>query len=196
MEVGEIGRPVPEPAIGRRLRGQVADGDGLRGVALPQRGRIGVDPAFEHPDPGALEIKGTFVVPRKMPHLGIWQGHMAQLHVGIGLAPGGAKRVGGLVSGPEISVVQRLRVFIPLGLTISAVVNLIMGNNTIAVVAVALWAMNGWFQGVGAPASVVSITQWFSIKERGTTYGLWSTAHSIGEGLTYFGTATVVSLTV
>jgi OPA family sugar phosphate sensor protein UhpC-like MFS transporter len=27
-------------------------------------------------------------------------------------------------------------------------------------------------------------------------YGLWSTAHSIGEGLTYFGTATLVTLTV
>ena len=63
-------------------------------------------------------------------------------------------------------------------------------------VAIVLWGFNGWFQGFGAPASVVSITQWFSGKKRGTMYGLWSSAHSLGEGLTYFGTSALVAMSV
>ncbi len=54
--------------------------------------------------------------------------------------------------------------------------------------------MNGWFQGYGSPAGVVALTQWFSNKERGRYYGVWSTAHSIGEGLTFAGSAGLVSL--
>ncbi len=89
-----------------------------------------------------------------------------------------------------------VRTFIPTGLAISAVLNLVMGSNTLMLLAVVLWAVNGWFQGFGAPASVVSLTQWFGARERGTVYGLWSTAHAVGEGLTYFGTAALVALTV
>jgi len=53
--------------------------------------------------------------------------------------------------------------------------------------------MNGWFQGFGAPASVVSITSWYSGSERGKSYGIWSAAHSIGEGLTYLGIAWLIA---
>ncbi len=88
-----------------------------------------------------------------------------------------------------------VRVFIPTGLAISALFNLAMGNNTFVYIAIALWGANGWFQGFLAPSSVVSITQWFSGKRRGTMYGVWSGAHSLGEGLTYFGTAALVSVT-
>jgi len=48
------------------------------------------------------------------------------------------------------------------------------------------WGLNGWFQGFGAPGSVVAISSWFSNRERGRVYGLWITSHSIGEGLTFF----------
>ncbi|HUU03757.1 MAG TPA: MFS transporter [Myxococcota bacterium] len=89
-----------------------------------------------------------------------------------------------------------VRRFIPTGLAVSAIINLFMGCNTLLVVAVVLWAVNGWFQGFLAPASVVSITHWFGGKKRGTMYGLWSTAHSLGEGLTFFGSAGLVSISV
>lgn len=87
------------------------------------------------------------------------------------------------------------RAFIPTGIFISAVINLVMGCNTVVILAVLLWALNGWFQGVGAPTCVVSINQWCSSKERGTAYGLWSAAHSIGEGITFIGTAALVGAT-
>jgi OPA family sugar phosphate sensor protein UhpC-like MFS transporter len=48
-----------------------------------------------------------------------------------------------------------------------------------------LWGLNGWFQSLGAPGGVVAMTQWFSNRERGRYYGIWSTAHSLGEGLTF-----------
>ena len=48
-----------------------------------------------------------------------------------------------------------------------------------------IWGLNGWFQSFGAPGGVVAMTAWFSNNERGRAYGVWSTAHSIGEGLTF-----------
>lgn len=68
----------------------------------------------------------------------------------------------------------------------SALCNVGMGLVTTVGAAAIVWGLNGWFQGFGAPASVVALTSWFSNKERGRMYGLWSTAHSIGEGLTFF----------
>jgi OPA family sugar phosphate sensor protein UhpC-like MFS transporter len=39
---------------------------------------------------------------------------------------------------------------------------------------------------------VVALSHWFARKERGTRYGIWSASHSIGEGLTFAGTAFLV----
>jgi MFS transporter, OPA family, sugar phosphate sensor protein UhpC len=83
--------------------------------------------------------------------------------------------------------------FITLGLALSAVCNLAMGANVLVLAACLLWAFNGLCQGVGAPASVVSLTHWFSGSERGRVYGIWSAAHSIGEGITFFGTSALVA---
>ena len=47
---------------------------------------------------------------------------------------------------------------------------------------------------MGSAPAVVSVTQWFSNKERGTYYGIWAASHNIGEGLTFIGTATVISI--
>ncbi|MBL8524994.1 MAG: MFS transporter [Betaproteobacteria bacterium] len=75
--------------------------------------------------------------------------------------------------------------FLAVGLFISALCNFGMGYSTTVVMATIFWGLNGWFQSFGAPAGVVSMTQWYSISERGRCYGIWSTAHSIGEGLTF-----------
>jgi OPA family sugar phosphate sensor protein UhpC-like MFS transporter len=68
-----------------------------------------------------------------------------------------------------------------------------MGVSTLLWLSVALWALNGWFQGFGAPAGVVALAQWFGNRERGRFYGIWSTAHSIGEGLTFVVVGAVVA---
>jgi OPA family sugar phosphate sensor protein UhpC-like MFS transporter len=86
-----------------------------------------------------------------------------------------------------------LRLFFATGVLISAVINIGMGFATALWLAVILWALNGWFQGFGAPAGAVALAHWFSNRERGRMYGLWSTAHALGEGLTFLGVAVVVT---
>ncbi len=83
--------------------------------------------------------------------------------------------------------------FYPVGLLISALINLVMGSTSLLWIWVVLWGLNGWFQGFGSPASVVAMAHWFSNRERGSYYGIWSTAHALGEGLTFVGTAAFVS---
>lgn len=82
--------------------------------------------------------------------------------------------------------------FLCAGVLLSALVNIAMGWSTLLWVWVVLWGMNGWFQGFGAPGGIVSLSQWFSNNERGRYYGIWSTAHSLGEGLTFVGSTALV----
>ena len=86
-----------------------------------------------------------------------------------------------------------MKLFFATGVIASALINIGMGFSTVLALSVALWALNGWFQGFGAPAGVVTLASWFSNRERGRFYGIWSTAHSMGEGLTYFVVALFVA---
>ena len=86
-----------------------------------------------------------------------------------------------------------MKIFFATGVIVSALINIGMGFSTILWLSVALWAFNGWFQGFGAPASIVTLTSWFSNRERGRFYGIWGTAHSMGEGLTYYVVALFVA---
>jgi OPA family sugar phosphate sensor protein UhpC-like MFS transporter len=89
---------------------------------------------------------------------------------------------------------MNLKFFFAFGVLISALINIGMGFSTILWVSVLLWGLNGWFQGFGAPTGAVALATWFSNSERGRMYGIWSTAHAIGEGLTFVGVAALVSL--
>jgi len=89
---------------------------------------------------------------------------------------------------------MNLKVFFAFGVLISALINIGMGFSTILWVSVVLWGLNGWFQGFGAPSGAVAMANWFSNSERGRVYGIWSTAHAIGEGLTFVGVAALVTL--
>jgi len=84
--------------------------------------------------------------------------------------------------------------FFAAGLFMSALLNFGMSLSSVVWLSAALWALNGWFQGIGAPSCVVALSSWFSNHERGRYYGIWSTAHSIGEGLTYLGIAFLIAL--
>jgi len=83
--------------------------------------------------------------------------------------------------------------FFAIGVFVSALLNLAMGRTDLLWIWVVLWALNGWFQGFGAPTGAVTLANWFSNRERGRFYGIWSTGHAIGEGLTFVGSAALVS---
>jgi OPA family sugar phosphate sensor protein UhpC-like MFS transporter len=87
-----------------------------------------------------------------------------------------------------------MKKFLTAGFLLSAVCNIGMGFSTVVWLSALLWGLNGWFQSLGAPGGVVAMTAWFSNRERGRYYGIWSTAHSIGEGLTFIGVGTVVAV--
>ena len=84
------------------------------------------------------------------------------------------------------------RIFFSLSIFLAAIINIFMGISTYFWLAVTLWAFNGFFQGMAAPASVVTITNWFSYSERGRCYGIWNASHSIGEGITFYVIAAIV----
>lgn len=85
------------------------------------------------------------------------------------------------------------RYFFAGAIFLSALVNLLMGTSTLLWLSVGLWAINGYFQGMAAPSAVVSITNWFTLRERGRCYGIWNASHSIGEGLTFYVIAAIVA---
>jgi OPA family sugar phosphate sensor protein UhpC-like MFS transporter len=84
------------------------------------------------------------------------------------------------------------RRFFACGLLVSAVTNIAFGATSSYGLFVALWAVNGWVQSLGSPTSGVLMTNWFSHRERGTRYGVWSISHNIGEGITFLLTALLV----
>jgi OPA family sugar phosphate sensor protein UhpC-like MFS transporter len=87
-----------------------------------------------------------------------------------------------------------VRRFLAAAFLLTALCNILMGFATTVWLAALLWGLNGWFQSFGAPGGVVAMTAWFSNKERGRAYGVWSTAHSIGEGLTFLLVGGLVTL--
>lgn len=85
-----------------------------------------------------------------------------------------------------------IRKFAAIGLFISAVVNLILGFYVGFIAFFCLWFVNGWVQSMGAPPFIIGLTRWFPTQQRGTVYGLWSSSHNIGEGMTFILTAVIV----
>ncbi len=83
--------------------------------------------------------------------------------------------------------------FMSTGLLLSGVANIALGFHPAFSVFLVLWGLNGWVQSVGSAPSVVALSHWFGKAERGTRYGIWSASHSIGEGLSFVGTAVLVA---
>ncbi len=76
------------------------------------------------------------------------------------------------------------RLFLPVGLALSAVANLVVGlvpavSASVALLAVVM-VVNGWFQGMGWPPSGRVLVHWFSTGERGRRTALWNVAHNVG----------------
>ncbi|MES2591626.1 MAG: glycerol-3-phosphate transporter [Bacteroidota bacterium] len=86
-----------------------------------------------------------------------------------------------------ISDRSNARVFLSLGLILSAVTVLCFGTIPVLTSSVTIMFIvmfiNGWFQGMGWPPSGRVMVHWFSTKERGTKMSIWNVAHNVGGGL-------------
>lgn len=86
-----------------------------------------------------------------------------------------------------------IRRFMATGLFVSAIVNLVLGSQSLFILFIILWGINGWFQAIGSNTSVVGLVRWFSKKERATYYGFGSASLSLGEVFTFIVTSFIVT---
>ena len=113
---------------------------------------------------------------------GYSKGELGLALSGVSIAYGLSKFVMG-----NFSDRSNARVFLSLGLTLSALTMIVMGVFPFATGSIAimfsLLFINGWFQGMGWPACGRVMVHWFSIRERGTKMAVWNVAHNVGGGL-------------
>ncbi|MBN3004796.1 OPA family glycerol-3-phosphate transporter-like MFS transporter [Chromobacterium alkanivorans] len=120
-----------------------------------------------------------------MPYLveqGYSRGDLGFAMSGVAIAYGISKFLMGAVSDRS-----NPRVFLSVGLILSAAVFLLMGfapwaTSSVGIMFVLLF-LNGWFQGMGWPASGRTMVHWWSQKERGGIVSIWNCAHNVGGGL-------------
>lgn len=75
------------------------------------------------------------------------------------------------------------RVFMASGLGLTALCNFIFGSVGNYPVHLALWALNGFFQGMGWPPCGRVMGHWYSKRERGLMFSLWNSSTNVGGGL-------------
>lgn len=83
-----------------------------------------------------------------------------------------------------ISDRSNARYFLPIGLALSAVANMVVAfvpgvSATVATFATVMF-INGWVQGMGWPPSGRVLVHWFSTNERGWKTAIWNCAHNVG----------------
>jgi OPA family glycerol-3-phosphate transporter-like MFS transporter len=69
------------------------------------------------------------------------------------------------------------------GLLLSAIINFAFGASSNYHTHLALWAINGFVQGMGWPPCGRSMGHWFSESERGLTFSIWNVSHNVGGGI-------------
>ncbi len=79
------------------------------------------------------------------------------------------------------------RLFLSLGLFLSAITTAAMGLFPFATASISMMFVflfiNGWFQGMGWPPCGRVMVHWFSVKERATKMSIWNVAHNVGGGI-------------
>ena len=72
------------------------------------------------------------------------------------------------------------RIFMTLGLALSALVNFAFGCTSLSILFAVLWVINGFTQGMGFPPCAKMLTHWIHPKELATKMSIWNTSHSFG----------------
>lgn len=72
------------------------------------------------------------------------------------------------------------RIFMVLGLILSALANVFFGCSSLAWTLGLFWVLNGWTQGMGFPPCTKILTHWIHPRELATKMAMWNTSHSFG----------------
>ncbi|EUJ40178.1 glycerol-3-phosphate transporter [Brochothrix campestris] len=113
---------------------------------------------------------------------GFTKGQLGLALSAVSIAYGISKFVMGIVSDRS-----NARIFLPLGLVLAAIINLLLGfipyfTSSITTMFVMLFLV-GWFQGMGWPPAGRTLVHWFSLNERGGKTAIWNVAHNVGGGI-------------
>ncbi|HEY5914062.1 MAG TPA: MFS transporter [Verrucomicrobiae bacterium] len=82
------------------------------------------------------------------------------------------------------------RKYVALGMLLTAALNFIFGATSNFTGHFLLWTLNGLVQGMGYGPCTRGLSHWYSVKERGTIFGVWNISHNVGGGLAGFLAAT------
>jgi len=75
------------------------------------------------------------------------------------------------------------RIFMAVGLILSAICNFVFGSSSLAIVMGVTWMLNGYFQGMGFPPCARLLTHWFPPRQLATKMSIWNMSHCIGASL-------------
>ena len=82
------------------------------------------------------------------------------------------------------------RKFMGVAMLLTAFVNFLFASTMNYWGHLALWTLNGFVQGMGYGPCARGLSHWYSVKERGTIFGVWNTSHCIGGGMAGYLAAT------
>jgi OPA family glycerol-3-phosphate transporter-like MFS transporter len=94
-------------------------------------------------------------------------------------ASAGAYGIGKFVLG-QFADRSNAKKFLLLGLLLTATMNFAFGLSRNFPAHLALWTLNGFVQGMGSGPCLRSLAHWYSVRERGTVFGIWNISHNIG----------------
>ncbi|WP_314721961.1 phosphoglycerate transporter protein PgtP [Haemophilus pittmaniae] len=124
----------------------------------------------------------SLAIPYLIDEYGFTKADLGTVGVALSLAYGFSKFIMGNVSDRS-----NPKYFITIGLLGSALVSLIFGLVPDVLSSIPLMiilaALNGWFQGMGYPPGAKTMTNWFSVSERGVWWSWWNVSHNLGGGL-------------
>ncbi len=121
----------------------------------------------------------TFVFPALMAETGFTMSQVGILSSTLSIMYGASKFLSGMIADRS-----NPRFFMAIGLICTGIAALFFSLSSTLLFFVFFTAVNGFFQGWGWPPCARQLTHWFSQRERGTWWGLWNTATSLGVGAT------------
>lgn len=117
----------------------------------------------------------TFAMPALMLDLGLNKAQLGILGSILYITYGISKFASGVMSDQS-----NPRFFMAVGLIITGITNILFGFSSSLILFALFWGINGWFQGWGWPPCARLLTHWYSQKERGSWWSVWSTSHNVG----------------
>jgi len=117
----------------------------------------------------------TFAMPALMADVGLDKAQLGMLASILYITYGLSKFASGVMSDQS-----NPRYFMAIGLIITGITNIFFGLSSSLLFFAIFWGINGWFQGWGWPPCARLLTHWYSQKERGSWWSVWSTSHNVG----------------